>query len=135
MRIPISFVCCCPEEYTPDQNTINKAVDSKISDIEVSHNPMEAIENADIVYTDVWASMGQKDEEAKREKIFSNFQVNEALIKRSGKRTLFMHCLPAERGREVTDGVMEADYSIVFDQAENRMHIQNAIMVYLSENS
>ena len=135
MRIPISFVCCCPEEYTPDQNTINKAVDSKISDIEVSHNPMEAIENADIVYTDVWASMGQKDEADQREKIFSNFQVNEALIERSGKRTLFMHCLPAERGREVTDGVMEADYSIVFDQAENRMHIQNAIMVYLSENS
>ena len=135
MRSPISFVCCCPEEYTPDQNTINKAVDSKISDIEISHNPMEAIENADIVYTDVWASMGQKDEADQREKIFSNFQVNEALIKRSGKRTLFMHCLPAERGREVTDGVMEADYSIVFDQAENRMHIQNAIMVYLSENS
>ena len=96
---------------------------------------MEAIENADIVYTDVWASMGQKDEAAQREKIFSNFQVNEALIDGSGKRTLFMHCLPAERGREVTDGVMEADYSIVFDQAENRMHIQNAIMVYLSENS
>ena len=135
MRVPISFVCCCPEEYTPDQNTINKAVDSKTSRIEVSHNPMEAIENADIVYTDVWASMGQKDEADQREKIFSNFQVNEALIERSGKRTLFMHCLPAERGREVTDGVMEADYSIVFDQAENRMHIQNAIMVYLSENS
>ena len=135
MRVPITFICCCPEKYTPDQNTINKAVESKISDIEVSHNPMEAIENADIVYTDVWASMGQKDEAAQREKIFSNFQVNEALIERSGKRTLFMHCLPAERGREVTDGVMEADYSIVFDQAENRMHIQNAIMVYLSENS
>ena len=135
MRIPISFVCCCPEEYTPDQNTINKAVDSKISDIEVSHIPMEAIKNADIVYTDVWASMGQKDEADQREKILSNFQVNESLIKRSGKRTLFMHCLPAERGREVTDSVMEADYSIVFDQAENRMHIQNAIMVYLSENS
>ena len=126
---------CIRDRYTPDQNTINKAVDSKTSRIEVSHNPMEAIENADIVYTDVWASMGQKDEADQREKIFSNFQVNEALIKRSGKRTLFMHCLPAERGREVTDGVMEADYSIVFDQAENRMHIQNAIMVYLSENS
>ena len=79
--------------------------------------------------------MGQKDEAPQREKIFSNFQVNAALIERSGKRTLFMHCLRAERGHEVTDGVMEADYSIVFDQAENRMHIQNAIMVYLSENS
>ena len=135
MRVPINFVCCCPEEYTPDQNTINKALEDKISDIAVSHNPKEAIEHADIVYTDVWASMGQKDEAAQREKIFSNFQVNESLMAASGKRTLFMHCLPAERGREVTDGVMEADYSIVFDQAENRMHIQNAIMVYLSENS
>ena len=135
MRVPINFVCCCPEEYTPDQNTINKALEDKISNIAVSHNPKEAIEHADIVYTDVWASMGQKDEAAQREKIFSNFQVNESLMAASGKRTLFMHCLPAERGREVTDGVMEADYSIVFDQAENRMHIQNAIMVYLSEKS
>ena len=135
MRVPINFVCCCPEEYTPDQNTINKALEDKISDIAVSHNPKDAIKHADIVYTDVWASMGQKKETAQREKIFSNFQVNESLMEASGKRTLFMHCLPAERGREVTDGVMEADYSIVFDQAENRMHIQNAIMVYLSEKS
>ena len=79
--------------------------------------------------------MGQKEEALEREKIFSNFQVNEELIISSGKKTLFMHCLPAERGREVTDGVMEADYSIVFDQAENRMHIQNAIMVYLLKNN
>ena len=135
MRFPINFVCCCPEDYIPDQNTINKATEAKISDIAVSHNPKDAIKHADIVYTDVWASMGQKKETAQREKIFSNFQVNESLMEASGKRTLFMHCLPAERGREVTDGVMEADYSIVFDQAENRMHIQNAIMVYLSEKS
>ncbi len=135
MRIPMNFVCCCPEDYTPDQTTLNNAVDSKISDIEISHNPNEAIKNADVVYTDVWASMGQKEEALHREKVFSNFQVNEALMASSGKETLFMHCLPAERDREVTDGVMEAEYSIVFDQAENRMHIQNAIMVYLSENN
>ena len=135
MRLPINFVCCCPEDYRPDHNTIDKAVDAGISKINISHNPTEAIANADIVYTDVWASMGQKDEAIEREKIFSNFQVNESLIENSGKKTLFMHCLPAERDREVTDGVMEADYSIVFDQAENRMHIQNAIMVYLSENN
>ena len=135
MRLPINFVCCCPEGYRPDQDTIDKAIDAGISKINISHNPAEAIANADIVYTDVWASMGQKDEAMEREKIFSNFQVNESLIENSGKKTLFMHCLPAERDREVTDGVMEADYSIVFDQAENRMHIQNAIMVYLSENN
>ena len=135
MRLPINFVCCCPEGYRPDQDTLDKAIDAGISKINISHNPAEAIANADIVYTDVWASMGQKDEAIEREKIFSNFQVNESLIENSGKNTFFMHCLPAERDREVTDGVMEADYSIVFDQAENRMHIQNAIMVYLSENN
>ncbi len=135
MRIPMNFVCCCPEDYTPDQITLNNAVDSKISNIEISHNPNEAIKNADVVYTDVWASMGQKEEALHREKVFSDFQVNEELMASSGKETLFMHCLPAERGREVTDGIMEAEYSIVFDQAENRMHIQNAIMVYLSENN
>ncbi|MBE76228.1 MAG: ornithine carbamoyltransferase [Candidatus Marinimicrobia bacterium] len=135
IRLPINFVCCCPEGYRPDQDTLDKAIDAGISKINISHNPAEAIAKADIVYTDVWASMGQKNEAIEREKIFSNFQVNESLIENSGKNTLFMHCLPAERDREVTDGVMEADYSIVFDQAENRMHIQNAIMVYLSENN
>ena len=135
MKFPMNFVCCCPEGYTPDQETINNAVNSKISNIEISHIPNEAIKNADVVYTDVWASMGQKEEALQREKVFSDFQVNEGLMNSSGKKTLFMHCLPAERGREVTDGVMEAEYSIVFDQAENRMHIQNAIMVYLSENN
>jgi ornithine carbamoyltransferase len=134
-KIPIDFVCCCPEDFKPDTATLQKAIDSGISKINISHNPTEAILNADIVYTDVWASMGQKDEAAEREKLFSSFQVNEDLIEKSGKKTFFMHCLPAERGREVTDGVMEADYSIVFDQAENRMHVQNAIMAYLFEKN
>jgi len=135
MRFPLEFICCCPEDYKPDQKTIDQAIKANISKISISHNPKEAVSSADIVYTDVWASMGQKEEALEREKIFSNFQVNEELITSSGKKTLFMHCLPAERGREVTDGVMEADYSIVFDQAENRMHIQNAIMVYLLKNN
>ena len=135
MRFPLEFICCCPEDYKPDQKTVDQALKAGISKINISHNPKEAVSNADIVYTDVWASMGQKEEALEREKIFSNFQVNQELITSSGKKTLFMHCLPAERGREVTDGVMEADYSIVFDQAENRMHIQNAIMVYLLKNN
>ena len=135
MRMPMDFVCCCPEDYKPDGGTIQKAIDSNISNISISHDPKEAVQNADVVYTDVWASMGQKEEALEREKIFSSFQVNEYLMNSSGQKTLFMHCLPAERGREVTDGVMEADYSIVFDQAENRMHVQNAIMVYLSEKN
>ena len=79
--------------------------------------------------------MGQKEEAETREKIFQQFQVNETLMVTAGESALFMHCLPAERGREVTDGVMEADYSIVFDQAENRLHVQNAIMMTLAESN
>ena len=96
------------------------------------HDPFVAVKGADVVYTDVWASMGQKDETEERVNQFQQFQVNEELMEATGKHTLFMHCLPAERGREVTDGVLEADYSIVFDEAENRMHVQNAIMVKLA---
>lgn len=133
MRFPLEFVCCCPEGYEPDKKTVDDAKAAGISKIEISHNPAEAVKDADIIYTDVWASMGQKEEAEEREKIFRPFQVNQELMNLTGKETLFMHCLPAERDREVTDEVVEADYSIVFDQAENRLHIQNAIMIKLSE--
>ena len=105
---------------------------SGVSSFELSHEPTVAVKDSDVIYTDVWASMGQKEEAKEREKLFADFQVNQKLISQTGKETLFMHCLPAERGREVTDNVMEAPYSIVFDEAENRMHAQNAIMVYLT---
>ena len=88
-------------------------------------------QGADVLYADVWASMGQKDEAAARAQIFKPFQVNEALLAATGKEeTIFLHCLPAERDKEVTDGVMESAQSHVFRQAENRMHAQNAIMVW-----
>jgi ornithine carbamoyltransferase len=103
-----------------------------MSSYELSHEPSTAVRNADVIYTDVWASMGQKEEVEEREKIFAPYQVNESLLNNARKDTLFMHCLPAERGREVTDSVMESNNSIVFDQAENRMHAQNAIMLYLT---
>ena len=133
MRFPLEFVCCCPKGYEPDMKTVEDAKAVGISKIEISHNPVEAVKDADMIYTDVWASMGQKEEAEEREKIFRPFQVNQELMNLTGKETLFMHCLPAERDREVTDEVVEADYSIVFDQAENRLHIQNAIMIKLSE--
>ena len=88
--------------------------DSGISTYELSHNPTDAVEGADVIYTDVWASMGQKDEAAERQKVFSDYQVNDSLMDKTGKETLFMHCLLAERGREVTDSVMESEFSIVF---------------------
>ena len=129
---PMTFVCCGPEGFEPDQKTVLMVKNSNISKFELSHDPESAVKGADIIYTDVWASMGQKEEAKEREKIFSDYQVNKNLMLKTGKKTLFMHCLPAERGREVTDEVMEAPYSIVFDEAENRMHAQNAIMVYLT---
>jgi len=132
-RISMDFVCACPEGYEPDSDTVSSAKEAGLSEIAISHDLKSAVKNADVIYTDVWASMGQKEEAEAREKIFANFQVNESVIDSTGKDTLFMHCLPAERDREVTDGVMEAPYSIVFDEAENRMHAQNAIMVKLAE--
>jgi len=132
-RLPLNFVCACPEGFEPDKDTVISAQDVGISNITITHDLKSAVKDTDVIYTDVWASMGQKDEAETREKLFADFQVNEDIMKLTGKDTFFMHCLPAERGREVTDDVMEADYSIVFDQAENRMHAQNAIMVKLAE--
>tara|TARA_Y100001970_G_scaffold53854_1_gene68277 strand:+ start:3060 stop:3980 length:921 start_codon:yes stop_codon:yes gene_type:complete len=130
-RLPFHFVCCSPSGFEPDLKTGKMVENSGLSTYELSHDPKTAVIDADVIYTDVWASMGQKEEANEREKIFADYQVNQRLIKKSGKETLFMHCLPAERGREVTDSVMESKNSIVFDEAENRMHAQNAVMVYL----
>ena len=128
--LPFEFVCVCPEGYSPDADTITLANDVGISNVSVSHS-LDSVQNADVIYTDVWASMGQKEEIDERIKIFSPFQVNSELVKNAKNDYLFMHCLPAERGREVTDNVIDSDNSIVFEQAENRLHIQNAIMVTL----
>ena len=132
-RLPLHFVCCNPSGFDPDQKTVQMVNDSKISTFESSHDPLSAVVGSDVIYTDVWASMGQKEEAKEREKIFADYQVNMKLLESTGKETLFMHCLPAERGREVTDEVMESKNSIVFDEAENRMHAQNAVMVSLNE--
>ena len=126
----------CPKGYEPNSLVINKAKEiyKNKNLLSILHDPHKAVSGANVIYTDVWASMGQKEEATEREKVFAPYQVNKDLINNTGKDTLFMHCLPAERGREVTDEVMESKNSIVFDQAENRMHAQNAIMVYLTNN-
>ena len=131
-RIPMYFTCVCPEGFEPDQKTIKLVEDTGISTVEISNDPKLDISGADVIYTDVWASMGEKEETKMREKLFAEFQVNSAMMESTGKNSLFMHCLPAERGREVTDAVMESPNSIVFDQAENRLHAQNAIMVKIA---
>jgi len=130
-RFPIHFVCVCPVGYEPDQKIVNEAIKEGLSTIEISHDPISAVKDADVVYTDVWASMGQKEKIKERESDFKPFQVNKKLMDATGKNSYFMHCLPAERGRETTNEVIESDYSIVFDEAENRLHVQNAIMLKL----
>ncbi|XP_059636484.1 ornithine transcarbamylase, chloroplastic [Cornus florida] len=129
--IPFHFVCACPKGFEPDEKTVEKARQAGISKIEMTNDPKEAVRGADVVYSDVWASMGQKEEAAYRRQVFKGFQVDEGLMKLAGPKALFMHCLPAERGVEVTDGVIEAPNSVVFPQAENRMHAQNAVMLHV----
>jgi ornithine carbamoyltransferase len=99
--------------------------------VEVTNDPFAAVENADAVYTDVWASMGQESETEKRAAIFAPYQVNAKLMSQAAPDAVFLHCLPAHRGSEVTDEVIESPRSIVFDEAENRLHVQKAILLML----
>ena len=131
-RIPMHFVCACPQGYRPDEDTLALAERAGCSTIAIEHDPRKAVGGADVVYTDVWASMGQKHELEDRKHHFENFQVNEAIMAAAGPGAFFMHCLPAQRGLEVTEAVIESPASIVFDEAENRMHVQNAIMLFLT---
>ena len=103
--------------------------------ISVISDPFEAVRDADVISTDTWVSMGQEKQYRERIKAFSNYQVNERLIAASKKDVMVMHCLPAHRGEEITDGVMDGPNSVVFDQAENRLHVQKAILEILMTNN
>lgn len=118
----------------PDSEVLHRAQESGVSEIAVIHDPKEAVRNADVVYTDVWASMGQKHQADEKAQTLRRFQVNDELLKLAKPNVKVMHCLPAERGREITDEVMDGPHSIVFDEAENRLHIQKAIMTQLLKN-
>ena len=115
--------------YQPDGATVQNARKSGVSQVEIVHDPETAVRDADVIYTDVWASMGKKHELEERKLQFQGFTVTSDLMAKARSGALFMHCLPAQRGLEVTDEVMESSASVVFDQAENRMHAQNAIML------
>ena len=126
-----------PVGYEPDSDIVKKAVQDgqeTQANVLITSDPEEAVQNADAVYTDVWASMGQESEKAKRAEIFPPYQVNTELMAKAKQGALFMHCLPAHRGEEVTDEVIDSVQSVVFDQAENRLHVQKAIMLLLIEN-
>ncbi|QHW32621.1 ornithine carbamoyltransferase [Paenibacillus rhizovicinus] len=120
-----------PEGYEPDEDVVRMAKDYAAetgSRITVCRDPREAIEGADVVYTDVWASMGFEAEQKEREMAFASYQVNEELASYAKSDFIFMHCLPAHRGEEVSEGIIDGKHSIIFDQAENRLHAQKAIM-------
>jgi ornithine carbamoyltransferase len=124
----------CPPGYEPDPAILARAQeDAKASGarLEVIHDPRVAARGADVLYTDVWASMGQEDERARRLRDFQGFQIDGALVDLAGRDVVVMHCLPAHRGEEITDEVMDGPRSIVFDEAENRLHMQKAILVTL----
>jgi ornithine carbamoyltransferase len=123
-----------PEGYEPDAGVVieaRRAAQETKGKIEILRAPEEAVAGAQAVYTDVWASMGQESEAAARERIFSPYQVNEALFALAAPDAVFSHCLPAHRGLEVTDAVLDSPRSIVYDQAENRLHVQKAILYTL----
>ncbi|HVA72553.1 MAG TPA: ornithine carbamoyltransferase [Candidatus Limnocylindrales bacterium] len=123
-----------PARYEPDAGIVAEARRTgreTRAKIEMFRSPEEAVAGAQVVYTDVWASMGQESETAEREAVFAPYQVNEALFAQASARAVFMHCLPAHRGAEVSAGVIDGPQSIVFDQSENRLHVQKAILLTL----
>jgi ornithine carbamoyltransferase len=122
------------EAYGPDDRIIKlarAAARSSGATLEISNDPVKAAVAADVLYTDVWISMGQEKEAAKRIKAFGKFQLNDAIVRKAKAGCAVMHCLPAHRGQEITDSIMDSKHSIVYDQAENRMHVQKAVLIKL----
>ena len=125
-RLGFDLTLACPEGYEPDKAILARA--QSAAKVRVVRDPAEAVEGADVVNTDVWASMGQEDEQAIREKAFKGYIVDDALMSRAQQDAIFMHCLPAHRGEEVSASVIDGLQSVVWDEAENRLHVQKAIM-------
>jgi ornithine carbamoyltransferase len=130
---PMHFVLAAPEGYGPDEAILRYAQNVGLSTIEVVDDPLRAVEGADVIYTDVWASMGQEAEAEKRRRDFAKYQVDFRLLEPAHSDCVVMHCLPAHRGEEITAEVLDGPRSIVFDQAENRLHVQKALMARLLE--
>jgi ornithine carbamoyltransferase len=133
-KVGINFTLGCPKGYEPNPEVVSQAEKEAKrtgTEVKVINDSKEAVKGADIVYTDVWASMDKEKEHEERLNIFSSFQVNAQLVKEAKEDYLFMHCLPAHRGEEVTDEVANSKNSVIFDQAENRLHTQKAIMALI----
>lgn len=129
-RFGFELVLACPSGYTPNAAVLAEARAAGAR-IAVLRDPAQAAHQADVVYTDTWTSMGQEAEADQRRRVFAEYQVNASLLRLAKPDALVMHCLPAHRGEEITDDVMDGPQSVVFDQAENRLHVQKAILVWL----
>jgi ornithine carbamoyltransferase len=129
-RLGVNLTIACPPGYEPKAE-ITAAAKELGASVKITHDASSAVRDAHVVYTDVWASMGQEHEAEARRQIFRPYQVNEALMAKARPDAIFLHCLPAKRGEEVTDEVMESPQSAIFDQAENRMHTQKALLYML----
>jgi len=130
--VGMSMVAACPPGYEPDRNILGKAKDIAAQNnctVEVMSDPAGAVKLADVIYTDTWVSMGDEAEKARREAVFPPFQVNDALVANAKPDYIFLHCLPAHRNQEVTDEIMDSQHSVVYDEAENRMHAQKAAVL------
>lgn len=134
-RLGFTLHLACPPGYEPDTEILRRASSQGLGKIVVTADPRQAVASADILYADVWASMGQEAEEAERKSAFAPYQINGDLLSAAPAHALVMHCLPAHRGDEITDEVMDGPQSIVFDQAENRLHLQMALLEWLMNPS
>jgi ornithine carbamoyltransferase len=128
-RLGFDLALACPQGYEPDAALLATA--RRTTSITLTHDPREAVQGAHVVNTDVWASMGQEEEQLRRERDFAGYTVTEAMMKGAAPGAIFLHCLPAHRGEEVSAEVIEGPRSRVWDEAENRLHIQKAIMAVL----
>ncbi|MFN2370756.1 MAG: ornithine carbamoyltransferase [Candidatus Krumholzibacteriia bacterium] len=130
IRFPFNFILACPEGYEPDAGIMDKAETAGASFM-ITHDPKEAVEGAHVIYGDAFYSMGQEEEAVKRRKDFAPFQINAPLLEAADPQHIVLHCLPAHRGEEITDEVMDGPHAVVFDEAENRLHAQRAILATL----
>ena len=133
--LDLNLVLACPDKYSPRRDVMEKALERGVGKIAVTSNPVEAVKDADVIYTDVWASMGQENEHGKRKHVFEAFQVDQALLKNASQDVIVMHCLPAHRGEEISENVLEGPNSVVWDQAENKLHMHKAILDVLMKGN
>ena len=130
-KLPFKLALACPKGYDPDERILERGRKKALKGVSLHRDPVQAVKGADVIYTDVWASMGQEAEQEARAKVFEGYQVNRKLVQHAKADAIVMHCLPAHRGEEISAEVLDGPRSVVWDEAENRLHVQKAILEIL----